>query len=133
MAVLPVPSAAKLRIDHRELEWSTCRGSGAGGQHRNVTDSAVQLKHRSTGITVRCESQRSQHQNRETALSILRARMDEMVRDIADTRRSRERRQQVGSGMRGDKRRTIRTQDGRVTDHVTGKTWRYSDYVRGDW
>lgn len=133
VAVLPEPTAVELRLDDRDLEWSTCRGSGAGGQHRNVTNSAVQLKHVPSGVAVRCESERSQHQNRASALALLRAKLWEEKRTSATDARAKSRKAQVGSGMRGDKRRTIRVQDGRVVDHVSGQKWRYKDYVRGLW
>lgn len=133
VAVLEEPKESDLRIEERDIEWQTCRGSGAGGQHRNVTESAVQMTHLPTGIRVRVENERSQHQNRETALRVLRARIFE-AREAATTReREDSRRQQVGSGMRGDKIRTIRQQDGQVTDHRSGHQIRYKDYVRGIW
>lgn len=131
VAVLPEPSDAQLHIREQDLEWSTCRGSGAGGQHRNKTESAVQLRHVPTGLSVRCESERSQTQNRRTALATLRARIWQAQQDAGSASRAQDRRQQVGSGMRGDKRRTIRS-DG-VVDHVTGKRWSFKDYVRGNW
>src|SRR5579885_2588838 len=68
VAVLPELTDTQVPINDKDLEWSYCRGSGKGGQHRNVTDSAVQLHHKPTGIRVRCESERSQPQNRRTAL-----------------------------------------------------------------
>ena len=75
VAVLPEPTAAELRLAPGDVQRVTCRGSGAGGQHRNVTESCVVVTHRPTGLTVRCESERSQHQNEETALALLRARL----------------------------------------------------------
>jgi peptide chain release factor 1 len=133
VAVLPEPTEAQVHIAPSELAWTTCRGSGPGGQHRNRTESAVQLTHQPTGLTVRCESERSQHQNRATALSLLRARLWQEEQIRLGREREASRRSQVGSGMRGDKRRTIRVQDGAVHDHVTGRTWVYTDYVRGLW
>jgi len=133
VAVLPEPSDAQVPLREADLDEQTCRGSGAGGQHRNKTDSAVVLRHLPTGIVVRCESERSQAQNRQTARAILRARIWQAERERADGARAADRRSQVGSGMRGDKRRTIRTQDDVVTDHLTGRQWRFKDYARGDW
>jgi peptide chain release factor 1 len=133
VAVLPEPTAAQVVLRDDDLEFSACRGSGAGGQHRNVTASAVQLRHKPSGLMVRCESERSQHQNRDTAMGLLRARLWELEQGRLTGARAEDRKQQVGSGMRGDKRRTIRAQDGQVTDHVTGRTWRYKDYIRGIW
>lgn len=98
-----------------------------------MTDSAVILKHTPSGITVRCEAERSQALNKETAKSILRAKLWEAEQERSSGERAVNRKKQVGSGMRGDKRRTIRTQDDVVNDHETGKQWRYKDYARGNW
>jgi len=133
VAVLSEPEESELNLPASELEISTCRGSGAGGQHRNKTDSAVIIVHRPSGVTVRCESERSQYQNRRTAMALLKARLQERIDAEASKSRDGSRRQQVGSGMRGDKRRTIRCQDGQVNDHVTGKSWRLKEYLRGEW
>lgn len=133
VAVLQEPEESELDLPLSDLDISTCRGSGAGGQHRNKTDSAVIIVHRPTGVTVRCESERSQYHNKKTALALLRARLQERLESEATRSRDGNRRQQVGSGMRGDKRRTIRCQDGQVNDHVTGRTWRLKDYLRGEW
>ena len=133
MAVLPEPSETEVILDERDLEEKACRGSGAGGQNRNKTNTAVQLWHRPTGIMVRCESERSQHQNRQTARALLRARLWETERQRSHAATAQDRRAQVGSGMRGDKRRTIRTQDDSVHDHITGRRWRLRDYLRGEW
>lgn len=133
VAVLPEPEAVDVRIDDSDLEVSTTRGGGPGGQHMQKNDTAVILKHKPSGIVVRCENERSQWQNRQLALSVLRARLWELERARSDGERSDLRRKQVGSGMRGDKRRTIRTQDGVVTDHVSGKRWELRRYLRGEW
>lgn len=130
---MPEPKDVDFKVSESDLEWSMCRGSGAGGQHRNVTDSAVQLKHKPTGVIVRCESERSQMQNKATALAVLRARLWDLKREETNKGRADMRKALVGSGQRGDKIRTIRTQDGVVTDHVTGKKWALKDYMRGDW
>ena len=135
VAILPVPDVTntKVVLQERDLEWQACRGSGAGGQHRNVTASAVQLRHVPSGLTVRCENERSQHQNLQVAKSVLRARLWELERARVSGERAGDRKAQVGSGMRGDKRRTIRVQDGQVVDHVTGRKWEFKRYARGDW
>lgn len=133
VAVLREPEAVELRIDERDLEIKTCRGSGAGGQHRNVTDSAVQIFHKPSGLMVRAETERSQSQNREYAMGLLRARLLAAAKEAKSNARAADRRSQVGSGMRGDKRRTIRCQDGQVNDHISGRTWKLKEYMRGDW
>ena len=132
VAVLAVPTPTQVRLHDRDLEWTTCRGSGPGGQHRNKTESAVQLTHKPTGLQVRCEAEKSQHRNREGALALLRARLWEQQNSSAQGARAAKRKKQVGSGMRGDKRRTIRVADGRVHDHILNMRWRLRDYVRGD-
>lgn len=133
VAVLPEPREVDLTIDPRDLDWRFCRGSGAGGQHRNKTETAVQLTHLPTGTSVRCEAERSQQQNKQAALALLRARLwEERQGDLTDAR-SRERRAQVGSGMRGDKRRTVQVKNDAVTDHVLNRSWKFAAYERGDW
>ncbi len=133
VAVLPEPTAAELRIAPGDVQRVTCRGSGAGGQHRNKTETCVVLTHVPTGLTVRCESERSQHQNEQTALALLRARLHAAAAKESAAARDQDRRRQMGSGMRGDKRRTIRCQDGTVVDHPTGRTWPLRVYERGEW
>ena len=133
VAVLPEPSEIEVRLDERDLDWSTCRGTGSGGQKRNKTESTVQLTHRPSGVQVRCETSRSQQHNRAMALVLLRARLWAAERERLHGARASERRAQVGSGMRGDKRRTIRCQDGIVTDHLLGRRWPLRAYLRGEW
>lgn len=132
VAVLNVPTPAQVRINERDLDWKTCRGSGAGGQHRNVTDSAVQLTHLPTGISVRCESERSQKQNKNTALEVLRSHLLALEKTKGKTSRNASRKRQVGGGARGDKRRTIALQRGSVTDHVLGTQTPSKRYLRGE-
>lgn len=131
VAVLPEPKEHELVIRDQDVTVETMRGSGAGGQHRNKTDSAVRITHHETGVVVRCESERSQHLNRETAFAVLRARILEARSAAAGASREGERRRQVGSGMRGDKVRSIDVPEDRVTCHVTGRRTRYRDYERG--
>ena len=122
----------KIEIDPKDLEIKTCRGSGKGGQHRNVTDSAVQVTHLPSGIAVRVENGRSQRINKETAINTIQAKLENQQRKEHDKKQNGARKTQVGSGMRGDKVRTIRTQDDTVTNHVTGGRCRYKKYARGD-
>jgi peptide chain release factor 1 len=133
VAVLREPEKAEVVISDRDLSWSVCRGTGPGGQKRNKTESTVLVTHRPTGMQVRCETARSQQQNRVTALALLRARLWALAQGRVTSERAGDRRRQVGSGMRGDKRRTIRCQDGVVTDHVTGRRWGLKEYLRGEW
>ncbi len=133
VAVLPEPTDAEVRLSERDIEVSTTRGSGPGGQNRNKVETCVIVKHLPTGLTVRAESERSQHQNRATAMALLRARLQAAERERIVGDRAEQRRQMLGSGQRGDKRRTIRVQDGTVHDHVTGRRWQFKQYERGEW
>ena len=133
VAVFPEPEPAQLNLREADLRWITRRGSGPGGQARNKLETAVELTHVPTGLVVRCQSERSQLQNKRSALAVLRARLHARTMTAAADAENAARRAQVGSGMRGDKRRTIRVQDGQVHDHVTGRRWRLADYLRGAW
>ena len=131
VAVLREPTEAEVRLSERDLQWKACRGSGAGGQHRNVTDSAVQLTHIPTGTSVRVESERSQHQNKQRALGLLRARLLEGEHHRISKDRSKKRRRQVGTGMRSDKVRTVSLFRDQAVDHRTGKRMKASRYLKG--
>lgn len=133
VAVLPEPNETQLVIRPQDLEIGTCRAGGNGGQGVNTTDSAVQVKHKPSGLIVRSETERSQTQNKANAIALLRARLWEAERDKVTSDRARDRKQQVGVGARGDKRRTLRAQDDQVVDHITGRRWKLKDYLRGDW
>lgn len=125
------PSEKVAGMNANDVDIITARGTGKGGQHQNTTESCVTAVHRPTGIRA-VINLKSQHQSRALALTILGAR----VTAVNETKRVREenaqRRSQVGSGMRGDKVRTYRTQDDTVTDHRTGERWRLSRWVRGE-
>jgi peptide chain release factor 1 len=131
IAVLPEPKAHEVVIDPKDLDERFTRGSGAGGQHRNKTDSCVILKHTPSGLTVRVDGGRSQHINRQEALSILRARLKAEGTAQATGNRNARRKAQVGRGARGDKRRTIAVQRGSVVDHVLGTSTSWKRYSRG--
>lgn len=130
VAVLREPTQSEVKIDQNKLKITTCKGSGPGGQHRNTTDSAVQIQYED--ITIRCESERSQHQNKATALCLLRAKILEKQESLVISSANKKRKDQIGSGMRGDKRRTIRVFDDQVVDHESNKTMKYSKYKRGN-
>jgi peptide chain release factor 1 len=131
VAVLEEPSSRELHIDPRDLEEKFIRGSGAGGQHRNKTDTAVVLKHKPSGLVIRIDGGRSQHTNRETAMEVLRARLKVAQSERATNSRNKKRKKQVGCGARGDKIRTIALQRDVVTDHQTGRSMQAKRYMRG--
>lgn len=131
VAVLEEPDDAALAIDPRDIDERFVRGSGAGGQKRNKTSSTVVLCHRPSGIRVRIDG-RNREQNRKTAMAILRARLAERQRADRDDARNRERAAKVGSGMRGDKIRTVRVARDQVVDHRSGRRTSYQRYARGE-
>lgn len=131
VVVLPEPKEHEVEINMKDVEIKATRGSGAGGQHRNKTDTAIQLWHKPSGIQVRSESCKSQHQNKEIALAILRAKLLRLSEERQYEKISKERRKQAGSGMRGDKIRTIRLQDDTVIDHDSNKKISAKKYLRG--
>lgn len=107
-------------IDMNDLEIETMRSSGAGGQHVNKTDSAVRIIHKPTGIVVKCQDGRSQHENRATALATIAARVKEERQREIDAKNESERRMKVGTGDRAEKIRTYNYPQNRVTDHRIG-------------
>lgn len=133
VAVLREPEETELVLRDSDLEFQATRGSGPGGQNRNKVSSAIVVTHKPTGVVVRCETERDQHKNKRLALGILRAKLLEAKTTSAHAERNDARRAQLGAGARGDKRRTIRTQDDVVTDHVLNKKMRFKDYERGNW
>ncbi len=122
VAVLPEAEEVDVEIRQEDLRIETCRAGGAGGQHVNRTESAVQIFHLPTGIMVRCEDGRSQLKNKETGMRILRARLFEMKQREAQQNYSAQRRALIGSGGREEKIRTYNFPQNRLTDHRIGYT-----------
>lgn len=123
VAVLPKPKKADIKINPSDLEFSTYKASGPGGQHVNKTESAVRIVHKPTGITVTSQAERSQFQNKESALAILSAKISERKEQEDLSKLSSERREQIGWAKRSEKIRTYNFSQNRITDHRIKKSW----------
>jgi len=117
VAVLPEAEEVEIDIDPSELQIDVYRSSGPGGQSVNTTDSAVRITHKPTGTIVTCQDEKSQHKNKAKAMVILRSRLLAVKQDKEASKRSDERRSQVGSGDRSERIRTYNFPQNRLTDH----------------
>lgn len=130
VAVMPVPRDISVLVRDCDCEILTCRGSGPGGQKRNKTETAVQVKHKPSGLMVRCDQERSQQQNKITALAILAARLTGFAVNAAKSTERELRRNQVGTGERSDKVRTVQVKNG-IVFSLHGRKTRLAEYLKG--
>ena len=133
VAVLPVVEDVEIEINQADIKMDVFRASGAGGQHINKTSSAVRLTHIPTGIVAECQTERSQLQNREYAMRLLKTRLYEMEKEKRDKELAQERKSQVGTGDRSEKIRTYNYPQGRITDHRIGLSiYQMENFLNGD-
>ena len=133
VAVLPVVEDVEIEINPADIKMEVFSASGAGGQHINKTSSAVRLIHVPTGIVAECQTQRSQLQNREYAMNMLKSRLYDIEKQKQDNEISSARKNQVGSGDRSEKIRTYNYPQGRITDHRIGfSVYQFENFLNGD-
>ena len=133
VAVLPVVEDVEIEINPADIKMDVFRASGAGGQHVNKTSSAVRLTHIPTGMIAECQTERSQLQNREYAMRILKTRLYEIEKEKRDKELAKERKSQVGTGDRSEKIRTYNYPQGRITDHRIGLSiYQMENFLNGD-
>ncbi len=133
VAVLPEVGEVEIELNPADIRMEVFRASGAGGQHVNKTSSAVRLIHEPTGIVAECQTERSQLQNREYAMRLLRSRIYDIEKAKQENAVASERKSQVGSGDRSEKIRTYNYPQGRNTDHRIGLSiYQFEDFLNGN-
>ena len=133
VAMLPVVDDVEIEINPADIKMEVFRASGAGGQHINKTSSAVRLIHEPTGIVVECQTERSQFQNKDNAMKMLKTKLYDIEKQKQDSEVANARKSQVGSGDRSEKIRTYNYPQGRITDHRIGMSiYQMENFLNGD-
>ncbi len=133
VSVLPEVEDVDITINPSDVKMEVFRASGAGGQHVNKTSSAVRLIHIPTGIVAECQTERSQFQNKDYAMKLLKSRLYSIEKEKRDSEIDSARRSQIGNADRSEKVRTYNFPQGRITDHRIGfSTFRFQNFLDGD-
>ncbi|GHU53166.1 peptide chain release factor 1 [Clostridia bacterium] len=133
VAVLPEADEVEIEINPSELKIDVFRASGAGGQHINKTESAVRITHLPTGVVVECQDERSQHKNKDRAMTVLRSKLYEAKLEAHNAEIAGERRSQVGTGDRAEKIRTYNYPQQRITDHrIKMDVFKFDNFLDGN-
>ena len=131
--VMPIPKVEKIELKEEDLEITRFRGSGAGGQYRNTTDSCIKIIHKPTGITAIGQNERSQYKNIEFAKKLLLARLYEKITNKQEAEISSQRKEGIGTADRSQKIRTYHYPENRITNHITKKTiYKLDKVIKGD-
>jgi len=131
VAVLENEQDTTIEMDMKDVDIRAYKASGKGGQHRNKTMSAIEVKHIPTGIKAQCTSERAQSDNKSKALELLRERLQELNTSSHNNQRVAERRDQVGYGLRSEKVQTVQEQNDQVVNHISGKRITCKQYFKG--